>query len=193
MLKTCLVTQQPLSLLLLDQALICGAPCPREATLDGCTATNHWRALCLGRSDRVILPVEIDASITPWQGLQVDTIFNANLTHIVPWAANCQLPLLWGAEASGPLSYFLRMQCRNVTVRFSPLRRPRRWCSRREDLTAYPSVSPHLGHLAVTPEPYRPLAKAPRISFHLAMGKLVLLHKADSIYDCQSAFKTDPA
>lgn len=70
---------------------------PSEATAEGLAAIERWRALCPDLTDRVLPPVLIDAARPPWPGDQVDAVFVANMTHIVPWSAT--LGLVEGAAA----------------------------------------------------------------------------------------------
>ena len=60
---------------------------PSEATQEGLSGIEDWRALCSDLADRVLPPVRIDAARPPWPGPVVDAIFAANLTHIAPWVA----------------------------------------------------------------------------------------------------------
>lgn len=60
---------------------------PSEATREGLSGIEDWRALCPDLVGRVLPPVMLDAARPPWPGPSVDAIFTANLTHIAPWAA----------------------------------------------------------------------------------------------------------
>ena len=70
---------------------------PSEATREGLSGIEDWRALCPDLADRVLPPVMIDAARPPWPGPAVDAFFTANLTHIAPWAVTERL--IKGASA----------------------------------------------------------------------------------------------